>query len=66
MIYIFPPISDCKGGFKCSESGECIPLRWKCDLEQDCEDGSDEYGCREFTSFLYIHVFLEADVYVNC
>ena len=27
--------------------GGCIPQQWKCDNRQDCEDGSDEKGCRK-------------------
>jgi hypothetical protein len=27
--------------FEC-ESGECLPLAWRCDFEKDCADGSDE------------------------
>ena len=23
-------------------TGQCIPQRWACDKENDCEDGSDE------------------------
>lgn len=30
--------------FKC-ESGTCIDIKWKCDEEDDCRDGSDEKGC---------------------
>ncbi|XP_042533232.1 SCO-spondin-like [Dipodomys spectabilis] len=32
--------------FRCG-SGECAPRGWQCDQEEDCEDGSDELGCRE-------------------
>jgi hypothetical protein len=32
--------------FRCSD-GSCITLTWKCDLERDCTDGSDELDCGE-------------------
>ena len=34
--------------FQCA-SGGCIPNRWKCDNQIDCEDGSDERNCRKYT-----------------
>ena len=31
--------------FKCKDSGECLPLIYRCDHEQNCKDGSDEQNC---------------------
>lgn len=30
--------------FQCN-NGECIPLSWACDREDDCADKSDEKNC---------------------
>lgn len=30
--------------FKC-KNGHCIPMRWRCDADADCMDGSDEESC---------------------
>lgn len=34
------------GDFTC-KNGECIPLNWRCDMNSDCEDSSDELGCEK-------------------
>lgn len=34
--------------FRCS-SGGCVNGVWHCDGHQDCEDGSDEVGCRDYS-----------------
>jgi len=31
--------------FTCA-NGECVLQAWTCDGDMDCEDGSDEEGCR--------------------
>ncbi|XP_071486072.1 low-density lipoprotein receptor-related protein 2-like [Diadema antillarum] len=28
--------------FRCEDNQRCIPLSWRCDVENDCADGSDE------------------------
>lgn len=33
------------GEFKCAEDNKCINLSYKCDGDQDCDDGSDEVDC---------------------
>lgn len=42
------------GHFQC-KSGACIPDRWRCDHDNDCDDGSDEENCGNYT--LANHLF---------
>ena len=34
--------------FQCRSDGRCVPLIWRCDVDQDCLDGSDEEECGEW------------------
>jgi hypothetical protein len=41
--------------FRC-RTGKCIPMRWRCDLELDCDkynDFSDEENCENFGKILF-------------
>ncbi|KAK4314821.1 hypothetical protein Pmani_013927 [Petrolisthes manimaculis] len=42
-------VNACGGDkFSCA-SGNCIHKEWYCDGQMDCEDGSDEEGCRDYS-----------------
>lgn len=41
-----PKIKQClTSQFQCADNNSCIPLAWKCNGENDCEDNSDEMDC---------------------
>ena len=35
----------CFGDFKCEIDGNCIPISYTCDNQDDCGDNSDERDC---------------------
>ena len=54
LVLILSCVARFSSGTKCPQqfncgSGECIPNSWKCDSEQDCQDGSDELECAPLT-----------------
>jgi len=55
---IFPCFRSCtEHEFRCSD-GSCITLTWKCDLERDCIDGSDELDCGECDKYVNFSIVL--------
>ena len=37
----------CAGDFECANK-RCVPLRWRCDFENNCGDFSDELNCGQW------------------
>lgn len=46
-VYLDEVSCDPTGDFRC-DNRRCIPLRWKCDGDDDCGDNSDERSCSEW------------------
>lgn len=55
--------------FQC-KNGHCIPIRWRCDADPDCMDGSDEENCGSAGKCtflcLYLFFFCLPIHYMNC
>ena len=42
---LFCPGTSCSANEFTFDNNICIPLRWKCDYDNDCHDYSDERNC---------------------
>lgn len=46
FVSVLPSVIECGAEeFHCVTDGTCIPERWRCDGDKDCEDGGDEKDC---------------------
>lgn len=46
FVSVLPSVIECGAEeFHCVTDGTCIPERWRCDGDKDCEDGDDEKDC---------------------
>jgi hypothetical protein len=63
------PLNSCFSnctGFTC-DSGETVPIAWRCDDQPDCEDGSDEERCQfECGSGEFLPEFYKCDFFADC
>ena len=39
---------NCSAGYFSCNDGNCVELLWKCDGDDDCDDGSDERNCSKY------------------
>ena len=52
MIYFISAFNCNAYEYECLAGKQCVPLSYRCDAHADCNDESDELGCRKYHNYI--------------
>lgn len=55
----------CLPGQWVCQRGECIPEEFRCDGDLDCDDKSDEMGCRKYILIVNLYSLTHKTVHIH-
>ena len=55
MLYSLGTSTSCDAGQWRCDNGDCIRDEYRCDGQEDCEDNSDEDGCKIIFINYFVH-----------